>query len=114
METIKNNVKDTIKTRLQELETTTDTKYYPAEIKDKISVQATLATIRGFDSMYGYTYIYTFTLDEYVFVWMTTKDLSLDTDTIVNLSGTIKGFEEYAGQKQTQVTRCKVSAVAAA
>lgn len=112
--TLKNNVKDIIKGRLQELETTTDTKYYPAEIKDKISVQATLTAIRGFDSMYGYTYIYTFTLDEYVFVWMTTKDLGLDTDTIVNLSGTIKGFEEYNGVAQTQVTRCKVSAVAAA
>lgn len=111
---LKEGVSDIIKRRLQELETATDTKYYPAEVKDKISVQATLATVRGFDSMYGYTYIYTFTLDEYVFVWMTAKDLDLEVNTTVDLAGTIKGFEEYAGQKQTQITRCKVSAVAAA
>lgn len=112
--TLKDNVKDIIKGRLQELEIATDTKYYPAEVKDKISVQATLAAVRGFDSMYGYTYIYTFTLDEYVFVWMTTKDLGLEVDTTVNLCGTIKGFEEYNGTLQTQVTRCKVSVATAA
>ena len=111
---LKEGVSDIIKGRLQELKTATDTKYYPAEVKDKISVQATLAAVRGFDSMYGYTYIYTFTLDEYVFVWMTAKDLDIEVNTTVDLAGTIKGFEDYAGQKQTQVTRCKVSAVAAA
>lgn len=112
--TLKDNVKDIIKGRLRELETATDTKYYPAEIKDKISVQATLAAVRGFDSMYGYTYIYTFTLDEYVFVWMTTKDLGLEVGTTVDLCGTIKGFEEYNGTLQTQITRCKVSVTTAA
>lgn len=112
--TIKDNVKDIIKWRLSQLETATDTKYYPAEIKDKISVQVTLAAVRGFDSMYGYTYIYTFTLDEYVFVWMTTKDLGIEAGTTVDLYGTVKGFEEYNGTLQTQVTRCKVSVATAA
>jgi hypothetical protein len=45
---------------------------------------------------------------------MTTKDLGLEVDTTVDLCGTIKGFEEYNGTLQTQVTRCKVSVATAA
>ena len=108
---LKENVKEAIDTKLKEIDPPAATKFYPAEIKDKISVKAVLSNTRGFDSYYGYTYVYTFTNDEYTFVWMTTKSLDIDVGTSVELSGAIKGFENYAGVNQTQVTRCKVQAV---
>ena len=108
---LKENVKEVIDTKLKEIDLPAATKFYPAEIKDKIAVKAVLSNTRGFDSYYGYTYVYTFTDDEYAFVWMTTKGLDIDVGTSVELSGTIKGFENYAGVNQTQVTRCKVQAV---
>lgn len=109
--TFKPNVRDILSAKLTETNPPASTTYYPAAIKDKISVKAVLSTIRGFDSMYGYTYVYTFTLDNYVFVWMTTKDLDIEAGSAVELTGTIKGFEDYQGVAQTQVTRCKVQVV---
>lgn len=109
--TLKEGVKDILTKKLTETNPPTFTTYYPAAIKDKISVKAVLSTIRGFDSMYGYTYVYTFTLDNYVFVWMTSKDLDIEAGSTVELTGTIKGFEDYQGVANTQVTRCKVQVV---
>lgn len=111
---LKNNVNEIIDNKLAQYATISETEYYPAKIKDKINVKVTLSNIRGFSGAYGYTYIYTFTFDKYVFVWMTTKDLEIEKDTIVELSGTIKGFETYQNIAQTQITRCKVSVVTAA
>lgn len=109
--TFKTNVKDIISAKIAELDPPKTTKFYPAEVKDKISVTAKLSSVRGFDGMYGYTYIYTFIFDDYVFVWMTAKDLEIEDNSTVELSGTIKAFEDYQGIAQTQVTRCKVQVV---
>lgn len=109
--TFKENVKEILSAKIMEFDTPKTTKFYPGAPKDKISVTAKLSSVRGFDGMYGYTYIYTFTLDDYVFVWMTAKDLEIEDDSIVELSGTIKGFEDYQGTAQTQITRCKVQVV---
>ena len=111
---LKDHVNEIIDNKLAQYATIPETEYYPAEIKDKISVKATLSNVRGFSGAYGYTYIYTFTFDKYVFVWMTAKDLEIEKGTVVELSGTIKGFETYQNIAQTQVTRCKVSVVTAA
>lgn len=112
--TFKPNVKDILSKKLAETNPQASTSFYPAAIKDKISVKAVLSNIRGFNGMYGYTYIYTFTVDNYVFVWMTAKNLEIETGSTVDLSGTIKEFEDYQGIAQTKVTRCKVSVVPAA
>ena len=107
--TFKPNVKDILSAKLLESNPPKTTKFYPAAPKDKISVTAKLASVRGFDSMYGYTYVYTFTLDDYVFVWMTAKNLEIEDGSTVELSGTIKGFEDYQGRATTYLTRCKIS-----
>lgn len=82
--------------------------YYPGEEKERIrNIKVKVSSIRGFQGIYGYNFIYTFTLDKYVFVWFTTKnieDISIDDEII--LTGTIKKFEQYMGICNTYLTRC--------
>ena len=61
--------------------------------------------------MYGYTFVYTFTSEDYVFVWMTAKNLDLPAGSTVDLTGTIKKFDEYLGVKQTHMSRCVVKPI---
>lgn len=109
--TFKSDVKDIISKKIAELDPPKTTEFYPAAIKDKITVKAVLSNIRSFDNVYGYTYVYSFTLDNYVFVWMTTKDLEIEISSTVELNGTVKDFVNYNGICQTQVTRCKVQVI---
>ena len=68
-------------------------------------------SIRGFEGYYGYTNIYTFTSEDYVFVWMTSKYLEVEAGDTIDLTGTIKKFDEYAGVNQTYLTRCVVKKI---
>ena len=61
--------------------------------------------------MYGYTSVYTFTSEDYVFVWMTSKTLDIATGETVDLTGTIKKFDEYMGIKNTYLTRCLIKPI---
>lgn len=107
---LKENAEDVVSQKIKKLEGPSTSIFYPATIKDKIkSLTVKVDNIRGFSGAYGYTYIYTFTLDNYVFVWMTTKEYpEIQKNDIVNLSGTIKDFSEYNGINQTQLTRCSI------
>ena len=106
----KNGAKDIISHKIAEVRNDVSSEFYPGEEKDRIyDLQVKVDNIRGFNGLYGYTYIYTFVLENYVFVWMTAKnDLKIAADDIVNLTGTIKKFEEYNGVKNTYITRCTV------
>ena len=84
--------------------------YYPAEIKEDIEV--TFTEYHSFESNYGTTFVYMFTLDSYTFVWMTSKLLlEIERGQKVLLTGTIKNFDMYDGIKTTYLTRCIVKEI---
>ena len=109
----KEDAKAIVSRRINELKGPSTSEYYPGAEKERIrNITAKVASIRGFEGMYGYTSVYTFTSGNYVFVWMTAKcDLDLTAGETVDLTGTIKKFDEYMGIKQTHLTRCVVKKI---
>ena len=109
----KEDAKAIVSRRIAELKGPSTSVYYPGAEKERIrNITAKVDSIRGFEGMYGYTYVYTFTSENYVFVWMTSKcDLSLTVGETIDLTGTIKKFDEYMGINQTHLTRCVIKKV---
>ena len=86
---------------------------YIGSIKERLrDMRVTLTGCRGFQSMYGYTIIYTFAYGDNVLVWMTTSEQNIEVNHEYMLTGTVKKFEEYNGVKQTHLSRCIVKEVA--
>lgn len=108
----KENAKDTVKRRIMELRGPSISEFYPGVEKERIrNITAKVESVRGFEGMYGYTSVYTFTSENYVFVWMTSKAMDLAAGETVDLTGTIKKFDEYMGINQTHLTRCLIKKV---
>lgn len=86
---------------------------YIGEIKERLrDMKVTLTGSRGFQSMYGYTIVYTFVYGDNVLVWMTTSEQNIEVNHEYLLTGTVKKFEEYNGVKQTHLSRCIIKEVA--
>lgn len=81
---------------------------YIGEEGDKIEIELVLDKVRGFNSNYGYTYIYIFKAGNNVVIWKTQKGLDLEAGGKVKVKATIKEHSEYDGVKQTYITRAKV------
>lgn len=108
----KENAKEIVTRRMIELKGPSTSIYYPGVEKERIrNITAKVDNIRGFEGYYGYTYVYTFTSGNYVFVWMTSKGLNLTVGDTVDLTGTIKKFDEYMGIAQTHLNRCVVKKI---
>ena len=109
----KEDAKQTISDRILEVKGPSTSIFYPAAEKERIrNIMAKVSNIFSFDGLYGYTTIYTFTSENYVFVWMTSKsNLSLVIGDFVDLTGTIKNFNEYQGVKNTYLTRCTIKKI---
>lgn len=108
----KENAKDIVRRRMIELKGPSTSVYYPGAEKERIrNITAKVDSIRGFEGVFGYTHVYTFTSCDYVFVWMTSKGLDVAAGDTVDLTGTIKKFDEYMGVSQTHLTRCIVKKI---
>ena len=109
----KEDAKAIVSRRMVELKGPSTSVYYPAAEKERIrNITAKVDNIRGFEGAYGYTSVYTFTSENYVFVWMTSKcDVNLAIGQTVDLTGTIKKFDEYMGVKNTYLTRCCIKSI---
>ena len=109
----KEDAKTIVTRRMIDLKGPSTSKFYPAEEKERIrNITAKVKSIRGFEGIYGYTAVYTFTSEDYIFIWMTSKcDLDLSVGDTVDLTGTIKKFDEYMGEKNTYLTRCIVKVI---
>ena len=62
----------------------------------------------GFDGQFGWTYIHRFNYNGNIITWFTSKSLTLEPNTNVLLSGTIKAHTTFSNERQTRLTRCKV------
>lgn len=108
----KENAKDIVRRRMIELKGPSTSVYYPGEEKERIrNITAKVESIRGFEGAFGYTNVYTFTSCDYVFIWMTSKGLDVAAGDTVDLTGTIKKFDEYMGIKNTYLARCIVKKI---
>ena len=106
---LKENAKDIIKKKIISFLPPSNTEYYPAEIKERLrNLLVKVDTIKTIgNELYGSTNIYTFTLDRYVFVWMTdTVHSELKIGSSIFLTGTIKKFDDFNGVHQTYLSRC--------
>lgn len=76
---------------------------------DKVELTLTLIHAGGYDTMYGYTHVYTFVDSEgHQFIWKTGCCLDQSEGSTLTVRGTIKAHSEYRGVRQTELTRCKV------
>lgn len=89
-----------------------ETKYF-GEIgkryKDKVIQDVTLVT--SWETQWGYTGIYKIILEDgSILTWKTNNGLYLDrNEKFDKICFTVKEHKEYKGEKQTEVTRCKVT-----
>lgn len=103
-------VDDTIKTCRPVEESTSEWLF---EEKERFYDYAvTLKSVRGMDTRFGWTQLVKFEdangseLD-----WWTAVEIKAEVGDQVLLTGTVKKFEEYKGNKITVVNRCKIKAV---
>ena len=88
---------------------------YYGDVGDKVELKA----IYKFSAWYETTayvgfgtqtnYIHNFKAGDNTLVWKTTKPLGLEKETEITLKGTVKDHNIYKDEKQTVLTRCKVS-----
>lgn len=78
------------------------------EVGDRVTIKVKdFKVVSSISTMYGIMYIYKFIdEEENVYIWKTGN--SIDSD-INYVKGTVKACSEYNGEKQTELTRCKVS-----
>ena len=87
---------------------------YVGEIGDKVELSLTYKTYYTFETHYSYygelNFIYKFAdANGNTIVWKTSKALELDEGAQYTVKGTIKEHNEYKGDKQTILTRCKIA-----
>lgn len=82
---------------------------YFGNVNDKVELDLEVVHIGGYETMYGFTTVYTFTdSGSHQFVWKTSSSLGeINAGDSLKLKGTIKAHSEYQGLKQTELTRCK-------
>lgn len=88
-------------------------------VGDKIEVKATYVKSGSWEQRsfrgYGTDIIFCHTFrdaDGNVLTWKTQRGLSFDEGETVIVKGTIKAHGEYKDERQTELTRCKIAAVA--
>lgn len=83
---------------------------YLGEMGKRISLRLTLKNIRSFDSAYGWCYAYNFVdAQENIVVWTTGKppeELRLELEKTFLVTGTVKKYTTWKGQRQTELNRC--------
>lgn len=82
---------------------------FVGEIGERLrALDVQLMSIREFDGAFGLSYIYQFSYNGEILVWMTSKELDIEPDKWYVLSGTVKQHKSYKGMNQTYLNRCIV------
>lgn len=102
-------VENEIKRKLRQEQKNNIVNDYLGNIKDKITKPVTVLLKRYCDSQYPSTLYRFITDDGYILTWFasgTNEQLEQGDKAII--TGTIKDHQEYQGNKQTVLTRCKI------
>ena len=82
------------------------------EEKDRIvDLPVVLVSIHGFETRYGYSQVIKFLNGDNIITWFTAVDIKFEPGDNILLSGTIKKLDEYKGEAQTIMTRCKLKGI---
>ena len=82
------------------------------EEKDRIiDLPVVLVSIHGFETRYGYSQVVKFLNGDNVITWFTAVDIKFEPGDNILLSGTIKKLDEYKGEAQTIMTRCRLKSL---
>ena len=83
---------------------------FVGEIGERLrDIPVRVRNIAGFDSAYGYKWVYTFEDENVnVYSWFTTSQQSVAVGMNCIVSGTVKAHVEYKKVFTTQLTRCKI------
>lgn len=85
-----------------------ESKFIDRPVGFKLDTPVESAIFAGsYGTQFGVTHIYKFLIGDSVLVWKT--GVSIETEKVTRIRGTIKEFNEYKGEKQTVLTRCKIS-----
>lgn len=77
------------------------------EVGERITITGNCKCMASWESCFGMTFLYKFTTEEgNIFTWKTGKALDEGT---VTIKGTVKTHSEFRGEKQTELTRCKIA-----
>jgi len=83
---------------------------YIGTIGEKIQTELTYINSFSFETQWGSGHIHKFLDTEgNVFIWKSSNPVRVDQGQLVKIKGTIKDHAEYAGAKQTVLTRCKIA-----
>ena len=84
---------------------------YYGKIGDKFELELRCVKGFGFDTEFGEMFIWKFVdTENHVFVWKTGKDIKNSGEhPVLKVKGTIKDHNEYHGEQQTVITRCKIA-----
>ena len=82
---------------------------FVGNIGDRVTISAVEARLlTSWETQYGVTYLYRFVdAAGNVFIWKASR--AVDVKDGMEIKGTVKDHDEYGGEKQTVVTRCKVA-----
>lgn len=84
---------------------------YYGKIGDKFELELRCVKGFGFDTDFGEMFVWKFVdAENHVFVWKTGKDIKNSGEQpVLKVKGTIKDHNEYHGEQQTVITRCKIA-----
>jgi len=97
---------------LARVERAESTSEHSGEVGQRISFEVkSITCLTSFDTMYGTSYLYKITdAQDNIYIWKTSRSQG-DVEGQI-LTGTVKDHGEYNGEKQTELTRCKVKTAA--
>lgn len=82
---------------------------YVGAVKDRIDTEGAVEMIRSWETQWGSTTLIKWRDDEgRVFVWKSSRDVDTRRGDRVKVRGTVKKHEDYRGEKQNVLTRCKL------
>lgn len=106
------DAKAKIERKFQEMQEPSTAEFYEGEIGERIrNVTAVFKSYRGFNGKFGYTNILTFETEKHCLVWFTATEQDLEVGDTVDMTFTIKAFQEFRGVNTTIVTRCKIKKI---
>lgn len=85
----------------------TEKSAFVGQVGEKIEFSAKAECVFSTESQFGMCYIYKFMVGKDIIIWKTNK--RLDTNTELQVKGTIKAHNLFGNNRQTEVTRCRVA-----
>ena len=80
-------------------------------VKQRLTFKATVERRTSFEGRFGLTYIYKFrTTDGDAVTWFASREQDIAKGDAVTVTGTVKKHDDYKGEAQTVMTRCKIAA----